>query len=139
MKPRRPRSDSADAALLALDRGGACKGMLLRVDGPDLRTALTGLWRREMVANGYRPRWVRAMTDAGSVPAITFVVNRDSGRYAGRLSDEATARHIAVACGHTGPSAEYLAEAVLHYEALGIHDPLLWRLQHLVAEHLRRR
>ena len=64
------------------------------------------------------------------------MANRDGERYAGRLSDEEIADRIASACGHIGPSAEYLLNTVSHYEELGIHDRHLWRMQALVAERL---
>jgi cation transport protein ChaC len=32
--------------------------------------------------------------------------------------------------------AEYLHATVDHLEQMGIHDPHLWRLQHLVAERI---
>jgi cation transport protein ChaC len=70
------------------------------------------------------------------VTALTFVVNRHSGRYAGRLSDEEIADKIATACGHIGPCASYLLDTLAHLEELGIHDRHLWRLQKLVAERL---
>ena len=44
---------------------------------------------------------------------------------------------IAAACGHKGPSAEYLFRTVEACERLGIHDRHLWTLQALVAARLR--
>jgi len=124
--------------MLALDRGGSCLGVVYKVIGPDLRSKIIPVWRREMRGNGYRARWVTARTPGGPVRAITFVVNRASERYAGRLSDQEIAVRIASACGHIGPSAEYLLKTVAHCEELGIHDPHLWRMQALVAERLSR-
>lgn len=123
--------------MLALDRGGACRGILYRVDGPGLRAKLARVWRREMLGDGYRPRWITAITNEGRIPAITFVGNREGERYAGAMPDEEIARFIAGARGHAGPSAEYLLETVTRCEELGIHDLGLWRLQELVARQLR--
>jgi cation transport protein ChaC len=122
--------------MLALDRGGACAGLAFRIAGPDLRAKLAETWRREIGGDGYRPRWVTAATEHGPVTALAFVINRDSSRYAGRLSDETVAAHIASACGETGPNAEYLLETVMRCRQLGIHDRLLWRMQELVAKRL---
>jgi cation transport protein ChaC len=94
------------------------------------------VWKREMRGNGYRSRFVTAITADGPVRVITFVANRASERYAGRLSDEEIAACIAAACGHTGPSAEYLLNTITSCEELGIHDRHLWRMQALVAERL---
>lgn len=122
--------------MLAIDRGGACRGMAYRIAGPGIEAKLAGVWRREMRGQGYLPRQVRVATAAGPVDALTFVANRQGARYAGRLDDRQIAAHIARACGHVGPSADYLLETVARCEALGIRDRHLWRLQALVAAEL---
>ena len=125
--------------VLALDRGGLCKGVAFRLSGTDLREALMPVWRREMRGRGYVARWLPVATGAGTVSALTFLVNRASDRYSGRLTDVEIAEKIAAACGHLGPSAEYLFRTVEACEALGIRDRHLWSLQALVAERLRER
>ncbi len=122
--------------MLALDRGGSCVGIVYKVTGPDLPSKVMPVWRREMRGNGYLARWVSAITAEGPVRAMTFVVNRASERYAGRLSDQEIAACIAIACGQIGPSAEYLLNTVARCEELGVHDPYLWRMQALVAERM---
>ena len=122
--------------MLALDRGGSCVGIVYKVTGPDLPSKIMPVWRREMRGNGYLARWVSAITAEGPVRAMTFVVNRASERYAGRLSDQEIAACIAIACGQIGPSAEYLLNTVARCEELGVHDPYLWRMQALVAERM---
>ena len=135
---RRWRGTSANPGLmLALDRGGSCRGVAYRIAAP-LREKIIGVWRREMIGYAYRPRRLTVETQGGPVTALTFVVNRETHRYAGRLDDEAAADTIAAACGHVGPCASYLLDAVAHLEELGIHDRHLWRLQELVAERLTR-
>ncbi len=42
------------------------------------------------------------------------------------------------ACGHIGPSAEYLLETAVRCEELGIHNRRVWRMQALVADRLQR-
>ena len=123
--------------MLALDAGGSCAGVAYRVAAPDVEAKISATWRRELVGNGYRPRWVTARTDRGPVPAVAFVANRrNAERYTGRLADEVVARYIAEACGEGGSGAEYLLETVLALEKLRLRDSRLWRLQRLVAGHL---
>lgn len=122
--------------MLGLDRGGACRGLAYRVEPPDLRAKLEPMLRRELRGDGYRTRWFRVETAEGPVTALGFVVNHESPRYAGRLSDEDVATHIASACGHLGPSADYLRETAQRCRALGIEDRMLMRVQALVAERL---
>jgi cation transport protein ChaC len=125
------------ALMLALDRGGACNGLAYRIAGPDPRAKLDAMFRRELGGDGYRPRWLRLKTVGGPVRALGFVINHQSPRYAGALPDETIARYIATACGHIGPSAEYLLETARACAALGIEDRMLARLQRLVAANLR--
>lgn len=124
--------------MLALERGGSCAGVALRIAGDDLRDKLRAVWRREMRGNSYIARWVRPRTARGPVDAVAFVMNRASDRYAGRLDLEVAADRIASACGARGPSAEYLCETVHGLRAHGLGDRYLWQLQALVAQRLRR-
>jgi cation transport protein ChaC len=124
--------------MLALDAGGSCCGVLYRVAAPDVENKIAGTWRRELIGNGYRPRWVTVQSDGGPVQAVTFVANRDNDeRYTGRLPDEVVARYIAEACGERGSGAEYLLETVVALQKLSLRDSRLWRLQRLVADLLR--
>ena len=86
-----------------------------------------------MRGRGYEGRWLRAETELGPVPALTFVANRATERYAGRLPDAELAGCIARASGHIGPSATYLLTTVTACEALGIHDRHLFAMQAGVA------
>ena len=121
--------------MLALDRGGSCRGIVYRIAAP-VREKIARVWERETIGSAYRPRRLPVDTETGPVTALAFVINRDGPRYAGRLKDEEIARYIANACGHIGPSAAYLLDTVAHLEALGIHDRHLWRMQELVAERM---
>jgi cation transport protein ChaC len=124
--------------MMALDRGGQCRGMVFRIPEVQVRESLGAVFRRELVVNppGTPPRWVVARTDQGAVDALTFVVDQTSAHYSGRLAPEEAAKVIAVAAGHWGSCAEYLQNTVCHLEDLGIRDRNLWRLQALVARRL---
>jgi cation transport protein ChaC len=126
--------------MLALDRGGECGGLLLRFDDDTLERELHRLLRREMTLKplNHSPRWVRVRTLHGTVTAFTFVSNRLSPSYVGKLSPERVADVLAVACGHAGSGAAYLFETVTRLRAIGIEDRGLWQLQSLVAERIRR-
>jgi len=73
--------------VLALDRGGLCRGVAFRLPDAEIREALMPLWRREMRGRGYVARWLPVETDEGTVSALTFLANRANDRYAGRLPD----------------------------------------------------
>jgi cation transport protein ChaC len=124
--------------MLALDRGGACKGVLYRLPPNAVAENLELVCRREMShkPSAFPPRWVTAESEGGPVPALTFCIDRKSGRYVSGLDADETARVLARAEGHRGSMAEYLFHTVSHLEQMGIHDRYLWRLQELVAAQL---
>ena len=124
--------------MMALDRGGTCKGMLYRLPGEGLEDELHKLIRREMsmVPSAFPWRFIEVMTTDGPVRAMTFAMNRKSGRYIGDLSDEQLADVLAKARGFRGSMAEYIFQTVTMLESLGIHDRNLWRIQKLVAERI---
>lgn len=126
--------------MLALDRGGQCHGVVFRLPDEAIKPNMHRLIRREMsmVPSAFPPRWIPVTTPEGPLKALTFAMNRKSGRYVGELDDEATADMLATACGFRGSMAEYLHATVSHLEMLGIHDRHLWRLQEMVAERLER-
>lgn len=125
--------------MLALERGGSCRGMAYRVAEDGREQTLTTIWTRELLTAAYLPRWLDVRTDGGTVRAIAFVMNRAHERYTGRLDEADVADRLARACGHVGSCAEYLLETVTHLEELGIRDHRLWRLQRLVAARLAAR
>lgn len=124
--------------MMALDRGGQCRGVLYELPRDVLEQQLDRLFRREFTVKPINnvPRWITVETGDGPVRALGFVMNRASPCYAGRLPPEEVARTLAVACGHWGSGAEYLLNTVTHLEARGIHDGGLWRIQQLVAEQI---
>lgn len=124
--------------MMALDRGGQCRGKLFRIPADQAEESLNKLFRRELVVKqpGTPPRWLMARTSEGALPAIGFVVDRQSRFYSGGLPLEEVADIVSLAAGHWGSCAEYLHNTVSHLEALGIHDRNLWRLQALVAERI---
>lgn len=127
--------------MMALDRGGQCKGMIFRVPARRAESTLHTLFRRELVVKppGTPPRWLFAHTSDGPVRALGFVVDPKSKFYAGKLPLAEVAKVLARAAGHWGTCAEYLHNTVSHLEELGIHDHNLWRLQDLVANAIKER
>jgi cation transport protein ChaC len=125
--------------MMALDRGGACRGVIQRLRGAHARERLDRILRREMTIKPptHRPRWVTVESEGERQPAIAFAADPKGRYYAGNHTIEETAAILARACGHWGSGAEYLMHTVAHLENLGIHDRYLWRLQALVAEKIR--
>ena len=128
------------AVMLALDRGGTCKGVVHRLPEESLPAELHKLIRRELslIPAAFPWRWINVITaEGGPTRAMTFAMDRGSSRYLA-LTDEETADRLATACGFRGSMAEYLFATVGKLEELGIRDRNLWRLQELVALEIER-
>ncbi len=121
--------------VLGLDRGGACAGAAFRLADAAVEAELTLLWKREMIAGSYSPRWVR-VRDAAGVPfgyAIAFTIRRDAPQYAGTLTRAELVDRLARARGALGSSAEYLFQTRDGLRALGIRDRAIEQLADDVA------
>ena len=118
--------------VLGLDRGGTCNGASFLIAEAHLHAELTLLWKREMVAGSYAPRWLRVRDEAG-VPfghAIAFTMRRDAPQYAGSISRDEIVDRLARARGALGSSAEYLLQTRDGLRLLGIRDRRLEALAH---------
>lgn len=131
-------SDATPGLMLALDRGGACKGVLYRLPPGRIDDCMVRLLEREMgwLPSPFPPRWVNVRSGDRTIRAITFCIDRHSGRYVSGLTVDQVAQVLATAVGTRGSMAEYLYATVSHLEDMGIHDPHLWQLQHLVADYI---
>ena len=122
--------------MLALDRGGSCKGVLFRLPPDAIEANLLKILRREMP---FKPttapavRWMGADTADGRVRAIGFPISRKSAVYLPDLTTEQVVHALATAAGERGSMADYLHNTITHLADRGIHDSYLWRLQTLVA------
>ncbi|NIO43321.1 MAG: gamma-glutamylcyclotransferase [Burkholderiales bacterium] len=118
--------------VLALDRGGSCGGIAYRLHDEHLLEEFKLLWRREMLAPAYLARWVDARMESGAVKALTFVADRATSDYTGRLSDEDIIRVAVGAHGHYGSCADYLLRTAKSLEQHGIYDQRMRRLARLL-------
>ena len=125
--------------MMALDRGGECRGVACRLAARRHRgESREPVPPRNAVSLelALPARWINLKTVTGPLRAIAFVIDRKSGRYVSGLSLDTIADALATAVGERGSMADYLYMTVKHLEDHGIHDRHLWRLQELVAERL---
>ncbi len=128
------RGSEADPGLVfGLDLGGSCLGAAYRVAAEARDEVLRLLYRREMVTPVYVPTVRPIRIDGRSHPAVVFVLDRDHPQYAGRLAAETAARVVAGAAGASGANPDYVANAVSHFEELGIQDRRINTIHELVA------
>ena len=126
--------------MLALGRGGACRGVAYRLEPEDPHAQMVRLLRREIDywENLAWMRWITCRTGAEKVRALAFYVEprHDPHGEAIHLPIEVQAYRLARAAGHLGSGAAYLRNTLVGLEKMGIHDSYLWRLQRLVAEEI---
>lgn len=114
--------------MLALDRGGACRGVAFRIEAAKVPQELGLLWQREMYGGSYNARWVTLQAGGESFRALTFVCNHAHPRYTRELTVEQAAGIIATAKGDLGTCREYLENTVAHLRQLGVRDTGLSRI-----------
>ena len=91
------------------------------------------LWRREMMADSYRPVWVTAQTEQGPIKALSFAIRRNRPIYAPRMDDRKVAEIIYEAKGFVGPCREYLENTHKALQEAGIRDKVMDRLMAFIS------
>lgn len=114
-------SQAKPALMAALDVGGECQGLALRIPAQAVDRETEILWMREMIGEGYIPSFCNVATPQGPVEALAFVADRRSARFADIGSEDA-AHIIATGSGILGTNLEYFENLATQVEALGIRD-----------------
>ena len=114
-------SQERPALMAALDVGGECHGLALRIPAHAVDRETEILWMREMIGEGYIPAFCHVATPQGPVEALAFVMDRRSARFVDIGAEEA-ADMIAAGSGLLGTNLEYFDNLATHIEALGIRD-----------------
>ena len=129
-----PENPGLMAALIA---GGACSGVVIRIPGRLVDQETRYMWRREMFSGSYRPMFQTVETPQGPLDALIFAMDQSHHRYMPDLSEDTTARMIALAEGNGGTNFAYLDSLVRHLSDLGIEDADMRRLHQKAETHRR--
>jgi len=131
-------TSDAPGLMLALQPGGSCCGLILKLPCATKKEDL-----RKLVAREIRyaevcdmVRWVTVKTRSGPRRALTFWASPKRSPLTQKVPFDEAAGLIAQACGPAGSCAEYLRRTVLDLAERQIFDRNLWQLQKLVAERL---
>jgi cation transport protein ChaC len=121
--------------VLGLDAGGSCTGVAFRIAEDVLEAELALLWRREMLAGAYVPRWLDLEDEHGARfgSAMAFTVDPLGNQSAGQLAQDAVIARLASAAGELGSSADYLFRTCAGLHQVGIPDAELDALAAVVA------
>lgn len=119
--------------VMGLDRGGSCRGRAFRVAAPKVPAVMDHIYRREMSAGVYVPRFVPvALDDGRRVEAWAFIARHGHPQYLADSTPERLAALIRQGHGQAGPCRDYLANTIIQLEALGLSGDGLKRLLALV-------
>jgi cation transport protein ChaC len=123
--------------LLGLDVGGECTGVAFRIAGDVAEAELATLWKREMLAASYIPRWLDLHDEQGSRfgCGLAFTIDPGGQNYAGGLTREQIVGRLATACGALGSSTDYLFETCKGLREHAISDLELEALEAAVTTH----
>ena len=114
--------------MLGLDVGGSCHGVAFRVAAHHAAAELRLLWRREMTAGSYCPRWVNVDAGNDTLRALAFIVNRKHPSYAGGCRSKRSSTDGERARPPRHP-AEYLLETTRSLPEHGLRDSYLIELR----------
>jgi len=114
-------SQARPALMAALDVGGECQGLAMRIPAQAVDRETEILWMREMIGEGYIPSFCKVATPQGPLEALAFVADRRSVRFADIGAEEA-AQIVATGSGILGTNLEYFENLATQVEALGITD-----------------
>lgn len=119
--------------VLALDRGGSCKGIAYRVPAAAAEEVIAYLRQREQVTAVYRELILKAeLADGRAVLALSYAADRGHHQYAGRLERQELERLVRQGQGVSGANPEYVRNTQAHLRQLGLHDPTLdWLVRRL--------
>ena len=115
--------------VMGLDRGGRCHGVAFRVAPEEAEATIQYLREREQITSVYLERHLPVrLADARRVRALAYVVDRNHGQYAGRLSYEEVLRLVRQGQGISGRNPDYVRSTYEHLIGMHVVDPLLHRI-----------
>lgn len=116
--------------VFGLDEGGQCHGVAFEVDAAAWPETQAYLRERELVTHVYREVILPVETASGrKVEAVTYVVDRAHGQYAGPLAADDVLKYVRQGQGEAGSCVDYVKNTARHLAELGIPDA---QLDHLV-------
>ena len=126
--------------MLAVRRGGNCKGLALRLPAHDGETQLVRLLKREVDGEEDMRslRWIDIDTASGPVRALACWAEPVDCRFFVEKSLPEQAHMLARACGALGSGAAYLHQTALSLRQLGLTDDYIGALAELVAQEIVR-
>ncbi|MEO5732967.1 MAG: gamma-glutamylcyclotransferase [Rubrivivax sp.] len=136
MRSRVNRGNATEPGLVfALLPGGACRGVVYRLQPGNAEAEIERLWAREMPTGVYDARVLTCSTSAGPVAALAFTLPRRSDSCLAPLSDGEMLHVLRHARGRYGSTLDYLVQTADALREQGVRDREIERLMILARRH----
>ena len=125
-------TETCPGLVLALNKGGECDGVVLKISPGHEYETLEALWMREMISYAYKPMLHPLTLDATDqeIQALTFVIDTEHTQYAGDLSEDEVLKSILQAEGSAGKNVDYLLQTHNCLKEMNINDDYIASLAH---------
>ena len=121
--------------MLALDKGGSCKGSIYKLYRKNEVKEIDLLFKREMITGAYKPKLLRAELETGKrVTCLAFTVDKKNKNYISNLSLEEVANYIHKAHGFLGSCNEYFNFTIESLNELKIKDLKMQKIHKLIKK-----
>ena len=136
MKTKLGRGSSKNPGLmLALDRGGNCKGSVYKLNKKTEIYEIDLLFKREMITGAYIPKLIKTEIGSGQwVKSLAFTVDKKNKNYIAKITLEETAKLISNANGFLGTCEEYLNFTLASLKELNIKDKQMNKIYNLIKK-----
>lgn len=136
MRSRVNRGTAQEPGLVfALLPGGACRGVVYRLQPDHAESEIDRLWAREMPTGVYDARVLSCQTSDGPVAALAFTLARRSDSCLPPLSDGQMLHVLRHAHGRFGSTLDYLVQTAHALREQRVHDREVERLMLLAKRH----
>ncbi len=111
--------------VFGLEIGYSCQGMCFRIAPEKVKTELMKVWKREMFAGTYIPKWVKVKINQSYISAVTFVINKKHDHYLPNLEFKEVVKRVVRAKGKRGSCQDYVKNTIKHLKKFGLRDKYL--------------
>ena len=110
--------------VFGLDQGGQCQGLVYEVADEAWAATHAYLTTRELITHVYQEKYLPVVLNKNQtvLTALTYVVDRSHGQYAGGLDESRILDYVRQGHGEAGSCADYVRQTASHLRQWGCAD-----------------